>query len=642
MIYRHGARLDAADKQWHLNSPTPYDPPLTYGGWTQSRALGTRIANLLQSREAAGQATADANRPKRRHRIVIHSSPFLRCVQTSVAIASGISQNPVHGHSPQPISSQSLTTSTLHSSPRVSTGSKVDSPRLEPIPEPTASKPINKDAAVARTATLRVDAFLGEWLSPDYFEHITPPPSSVMMVAGAKSDLLRREDYSHLGHGRETTPTSGFPGGWGSPVIPPVAGLDDGPLSPLSTLAPVPRRDRTSSMSSVNSSTSRIGGRTVAKAANNGENGTYVAPVPHYAVSTSDPIPSGYVSHSKDACVEVDYQWDSMREPQNWGNGGEYGEEWSSMHKRFRKGLTKLVHWYRDNDDSIKRSSRPSTSHGPANNSTETESDDDTDLVIILVTHGAGCNALIGAMTNQPVLLDVGMASLTMALIKPTPQNTPASTPRATPSHSRASSRTVTLSDEYDVKLIASTDHLRRSSTASPSGSRTPSLGALPYRPATWFNANGPGSNPFVEPITIGEPVRSIPQSGNFGSIRRAASVATSGLHRSYTPVVRGSIGLWTAPKPADEETVEEGGEGDDMVLNFGDEDTPSPPSPVEQRTDARPERKLSSAKDEAEDEVSPLSGGLWGNPLLPAEAGAVPERDHGLKRRWTVSEKSL
>ena len=50
-FYRHGARLDAADTQWHLTSPTPYDPPLTYGGWRQSQALGAKIASIIQSRE---------------------------------------------------------------------------------------------------------------------------------------------------------------------------------------------------------------------------------------------------------------------------------------------------------------------------------------------------------------------------------------------------------------------------------------------------------------------------------------------------------------------------------------------------------------------------------------------------------------
>jgi hypothetical protein len=72
---------------------------------------------------------------------------------------------------------------------------------LDPIPEPNNGK-MNGDSQKQphgiKKSTIRVDAFLGEWLSPDYFESITPPPSSIMMVASAKADLLRREDYSHL------------------------------------------------------------------------------------------------------------------------------------------------------------------------------------------------------------------------------------------------------------------------------------------------------------------------------------------------------------------------------------------------------------------------------------------------------------
>ncbi|KAK3062277.1 hypothetical protein LTR53_019447, partial [Teratosphaeriaceae sp. CCFEE 6253] len=37
---------------------------------------------------------------------------------------------------------------------------------------------------------VRVDAFLGEWLNPEYFDQITPPPPSPMMVATAKAELM--------------------------------------------------------------------------------------------------------------------------------------------------------------------------------------------------------------------------------------------------------------------------------------------------------------------------------------------------------------------------------------------------------------------------------------------------------------------
>ena len=303
-------------------------------------------------------------------------------------------------------------------------------------------------------AILRVDAFLGEWLSPDYFEQITPPPSSVMMVAAAKADLLRREDYGHLNTGGYVSgripslspPTSGFPGGWGSPSLASLASRVTESVTSADAeeelpgpAMPLPKRDRTSSMSSVGSSnSSKLSGHPTIRPNSShsnipmapGSTATYHPPIPHYAISTSDPIPPGYVAHSKDACVDVDYQWDSMREPQNWGDGGEYGEEWSSMHKRFRRGLKSMVEWYKTHDANIHRSSsnptsrsnsRPGSGYGSGSRDT-TEGGEETeeeDVVVILVTHGAGCNALIGALTNQPALLDVGMANLTMAVRRP-------------------------------------------------------------------------------------------------------------------------------------------------------------------------------------------------------------------------------
>lgn len=630
--YRHGARLDAADKQWHLTSPTPYDPPLTYGGWNQSKALGARIANILRSRETDDEVPVtngadilgEADRRKRTHKVIIHSSPFLRCVQTSVAISAGLAQNPGHIHH-RPSSSQSQTkVPQMHSSPRIRPTSASDSPNLAPIPEPVNGKLTDQQDNIKKS-TVRVDAFLGEWLSPDYFEQITPPPSSIMMVAGAKADLLRREDYSNLTQVNTSSAQNvGFPGGWGSPVVSPKKDEDDGPLLSLSGLAQaLPRRDRTSSLSSMGSNGSRHRGRSpnslsipVAP-----EHGVYQPPVPNYAILGNDSIPSGYVAHARDACVDVDYQWDSMRDPQSWGNGGEYGEEWSSMHKRFRRGLGKMINWYKESNDPGKLMTKTSAAATHLSADTE-DNDEDTDLVIILVTHGAGCNALIGALTNQPVLLDVGMSSLTMAVRKPTPTNSPTSTPSATPkSHSRANSRYLTVSDQYDVKLVANTEHLRRSSASTPTSSRTPSIAGLStfrerFNPIGGSDGAGFGT----------KPLRSATTSGNFGSIRRAASIATPGP-RSYVPTRQSSIGLWSAPAAPEDTTEPE----DDMILNFGDENA-ADSSPLQ---DVKDEEAIEKDGDE-EDDVAPL--GLWGSPRPPGVAEKI--REIAPKRRWTVSER--
>lgn len=484
-----------------------------------------------------------------------------------------------------------------------------------------------------KKATLRVDAFLGEWLTPDYFELITPPPGSVMMVAVAKADLLRREDYSNLIHVRDTTSSStfqGFPGGWGSPVVTAVSDQEDAPLPTLSSLAQtLPRRDRTSSLGSAGSSGNRHSGKIISKmsTANPAEHGIYQPPVPSYAISNAEAIPAGYVAHARDACVTVDYQWDSMRDPQHWGTGGEYGEEWSSMHKRFRKGLQKLIHYYEDQESSSELETKlGASSEEKANGDCAIQDDEDVDLVVILVTHGAGCNALIGALTNQPVLLDVGMASLTMAVRKTSRRNTPASSPDTPQSHSRQTSRGVIISEEYDVKLVANTEHLRPSTNNTPTSSRTPSLAGIPIS----RQIGGPnGNTSFVDT----DRSRSVgTTSSNLGSIRRTASAVATPPSRTYTLGKATSIGLWRAPKPADEEAIEE--PGDDMVLNFGDDGARESPNS---------EQPKAIEQQSEEDNLSPL-GGLWVATKPTGEAEIVPEiaPKMALKRRWTVNEPGI
>ncbi|RDW79507.1 hypothetical protein BP6252_04145 [Coleophoma cylindrospora] len=639
IVVRHGARLDAADKQWHLTSPTPYDPPLTYGGWTQSKALGARIASILRSREtdddipgAEGEEPR-GDRRKRRHKVIIHTSPFLRCVQTSVAISAGLAQNPGHTYVKRASSTRSSTPTQLHSSPKLPPAILTNSPRLAPIHEPSPS-PTKKNGRDSphppniKKSIIRVDAYLGEWLSPDYFEQITPPPSSVMMVAGAKADLLRKEDYSSLLQ-VTTSNNQGFPGGWGSPVTLPKSTEEDNPFALSSLGEALKRRDRTSSLSSVGSSGSRQSGGKLTSSLNGPlatDQGIYQPPIPNYSISSSDPIPPGYVAHARDACVDVDYQWDSMREPLNWGTGGEYGEEWSAMHKRFRKGLQQMVQWYSFNDEPGKLASKspPTPPEEP-----EEADDEDTDLVIVLVTHGAGCNALIGALTAQPVLLDVGMSSLTMAVRRPAAKPTPASTPVP---RTRVTSQNINISDEYEVKLVANTEHLRSQST-TPTSSRTPSVSGLSaFRER--FVPTGASADTGLK---FGQ-VRSATSAG-LGSIRRNNSAAAA-TPRNYAPARQSSIGLWssTQSEQDDEEDL-----GSSMVLSFGEGHPHSPTATTASAAAAVPTEKSVEApavveiEREEVDDVAPL--GLWGAPRPPGEAERM--REIAPKRRWTVNERA-
>ncbi|KAI9892684.1 MAG: hypothetical protein M1814_001104 [Vezdaea aestivalis] len=730
-VARHGARLDQADKQWINTSATPYDPPLTYGGWTQARAVGARIASILKSREAQASAASSVNggdddlepskhlhkfikldqksplhtsksqnrrtpvRKPTRHKIIIHTSPFLRCVQTSTGIAAGMAQwdsmmrSSSEGHNPRHPHFHS-TSGRLHSA------GPIIPHQLEAIPEPgeDLAHIAIRNAILKRKkyqkSSLRIDACLGEWLQPEYFELISQPPDSRLMVAGAKSELLRREDYSTL----PTSPSlsssphqQGFPGGWKTPPLADSpADANDDPLASMSMLTEnLPQRDRTNSHSSIGS----IGGRTNIRstprlsASAGSDSEGYNPPTPTWAISPSDPIPTGYVAHARDSCVDVDYQWDSMRSPQSWGDGGEYGEEWSSMHKRFRKGLRSLLGWYSQHDTSVTSSdvSKGSDGHSDVHDPDE-HNEDDVDTVIIIVTHGAGCNALIGALTDSPVLLDIGIASLSMA-IRRDPIEPHTDGLHAPAGLFRRRSATSGISDDYKMRLTASTEHLRAGSNPLTipqlriRGTSSPAVHGS-YRHRVGSDASIEGSN-FPEDDPLPRHFSNGGVSSSIGSIRRVASTASStyghGDNTLTTPT-----GLWSPHIRPAVSSFEAGESGeDDMVLNFDTaDDTTShsnsitslngsfseksaaarngsrhstlPPEPAAEDKETAAESMTATAKElELKRPLSigeaPLESsgkppqGLWGAAFTIREDKArIPLP----KRRWTVDERPV
>jgi broad specificity phosphatase PhoE len=619
---RHGARLDAANKNWHLTSATPYNPPLTYGGWLQSRSLGNKIASILQKREAESQdqpckpTDCDDATPanderlarsvkRQKYKIIIHSSPFLRCVQTAIAIGAGIGQfrktAVAATNRPHPV---------LHSgSPQV--GASTASPQLSAIPEPE-HLPIDSldHGSTSPTkhliAELRIDAFLGEWLSPDYFEKIMPPPSSTLMVASAKAELLRpAPEIVDIAPPRKTS-LGNFPGGWSRDRSPASSTEEDesAGLAHMAALShSLPRRLHTVS----HGHGSRIGVRdesqdaTPAGLFDEDEHLTYVPPIPTYAISNSDSIPAGYVAHAQNACVDVNYQWDSMRPPHDWGTGGEYGEEWSSMHKRFRNGLQRMIAWYETHGTSV----------GAAEGPREDGEDADLDIVLILVTHGAGCNALIGALTNHPVLLDVGMASLTMAVRKSEGENS-SPTLSHSPKIVRRGSIDLGIADQYSVELTASTEHLR--AATNPMGAPSPRL-----ERSFFEGVRRSSASPFQE-VSDSSSIR----SGLADGLHRSAS-GSHGL-RPYPMLPRSklSLGLWGSSGTAS--TPGESSDSDSMP-NF-DNATLSRKDRGRGLDDATGPSELSTTKPLPPALGTAAHRGLWSSGL-----------DNSPRRRWTASD---
>lgn len=695
-LYRHGNRLDAANKQWHLQSPTPYDPPLTYSGWNQARATGQRIAQILREREAAeagAAATEDGPTKKRRKfKIVIHSSPFLRCVQTSVGISAGLASIP------EPTPSIPARTSSTHSTtnPRVRPNINIDIPGPEvnststqpfpdlPTPPELDSRPGSpKKAAIPKTV-LRLDAFLGEWLTPGYFDLITPPPGSGLMLASAKANLLRKEDYANNPNfaSYSLANNTGATQMWGqsaAPVTP------DESFGNVSSLAEALRRaGRSDSVTSITS---------------NGESrlltgGAYIAPSPTYAISHNAEIPNGYVPHARDHCCDIDYQWDSMRGTLDWGDGGILGEEWTSMHQRFRNGLQKLVDWYATAEnpaDMVTKERRRDEAVGA--NTVDDDEDVEIEPVVIIVSHGAGCNALIGALTHQPVLTDVSLASLTQAVRKPGMNEIKEGSSRVTETRSTTahSSGLVAIHEYYDMKLFASSEHL--SSTRS---ARSPSTTAVVNptsrgRLSSAFASSPLSGNGGVFSLD-GSASRSASATANLTSARRdsGSSSRPSGriafnmngisgggitVGSGVTSFLRNASttaggGLWS-PLRNNLETSED--DDDNFLPNFSGFDTPASTTKQEQEP-AKSTNEPSTPKtmhnnlmsrDRSESMVSPRSlfsgpihheeeearetvsalpqlgsghGGLWGSPKPLADD--IHRDMSSPKRRWTVTER--
>lgn len=648
------------------------------------------------------QANRSGRPKKKKRKIIIHSSPYLRCVQTSTAIAAGITQfhpsTAPHLTVPTPHKERnsSLSAPTATRSPHPKSPLSRPPKTLELLADPNLEVSY-KVRPTADKILLRIDAFLGEWLSPDYYEDITPPPASTMMVAGAKADLLRRGDFiqeqplnSNKGH---------FPGGWVKGGTPTNSRLttENGPFPTLGSLAQAsPFRERSSSQGSTPSlQRSRSKEALAPLPATTGTQRSfrpnYDAPVPSYSVSPADSIPRGYVAHAREACIQVDFQWDSMRPPQDWGDGGEYGDEWSTMHKRFRRGLAGMMQWYREHGSTPPKDQfrgfmfkvlsnkppppviQPSSDAFPAFGD-DSDTEDDEELVLILVTHGAGCNALLGAISNQPVLIDVGLASLSMAVRRNQPQNPPASTIH----ERRLSVADPGMSSTYEMKLLASTDHLRpgvdpsrppqaHSQSQSPNVVPSPSLD---YRRR--LTGSPAANSPIESPFSLGEPYRS--WNSSLGSVRRTMSSGSTSKYmqnlHSSSETASPSAGLWSSSRNSIADSGSDGrsSPGADMVSSFTNS-YPKPRPTAATRTTKEDNAEESNnsltrldSKEQGEmnDEVTPLphahgrtnstaSSGLWGAKSQPKSGHGlwgppklddVYEHGRGPKRRWTVTER--
>lgn len=498
---------------------------------------------------------------------------------------------------------------------------------------------------------LRVDAFLGEWLTPEYYEDIQHPPESPLMVASAKAALLRQEPIDVLQPQNMAAARGHFPGGWQraeSTAERPAPGT-------LTSLREAALRSHRNSLSTT---TATIGESSPSynlhkevRSSIKPDRRRYISPVPAWAVRSDDPIPKGYCAHARNACVKIDYHWDSMRPPHNWGDGGTYGDSWSALHRRIRIGLFKAISWYKVHGA---EEDTPEDGKERFKNGRYAEASDDRELVMILVTHGSGCNALVGGLTNQPVLMDFAMASLTMAVREPgdfdaslqrTISNASlsrtASNMSMTPAR-RTSSVDFGLAEEYKMKIIASNDHLRAAVEASKlTALHSPHLVAqIPAYSS--HSTNG---------------TKQVSRNAALGSVRRTAAAASAAMKAEMEQALEEPLpskafssttgGLWGAPasRPAPKQ---------DAIV------PPIDLSPTSKIDDislgpaaTTPPAAMTSngyfSREEPPQRPSMPSGplrsftqqGLWMAPRSVSRPEAIPESPRS-KRRWTVNQDDV
>ncbi|ETN41013.1 uncharacterized protein HMPREF1541_02946 [Cyphellophora europaea CBS 101466] len=411
-IVRHGARLDVSDKSWRDTAEKPYDTPLSYGGWLQCQMLGSRIANELQFLDITKKLDEDGSTsPPKRRKVIIHSSPYLRCVQTSIALSAGLRE-------PDPRPGRLSVPTVRHGSRLENEIREEDIEGEEHSPRP--EKP-----------TLKLDCFLEEWRSAGYFEKTIPPAPSSQLLATAK-DYLRRPAEDIKGADIAGAPLQELEAiDWSDKV-------QEANALPIHEKTGL--RQQLSKRARHFSDVPSSGRPNRLRTASNG----YSPPVPTYALAPTDAIPAGFVAHARDACLNIDFDWDSTEE---WADGSTWDEEWGLMHRRVGNGLQNMIDHYGDESDE--------------------------EVVLILVTHQACCNALIRIMTGAPALHDIGTSSLTMAVRRPTSIVAETKTPT-----SRRGSLDTGIAQAFQMKIIASTEHLRGGS--NPLGLNSPRLGQSP------------------------------------------------------------------------------------------------------------------------------------------------------------------
>ncbi|KAF2675188.1 hypothetical protein BT63DRAFT_409294 [Microthyrium microscopicum] len=468
-VVRHGARLDEVRRQPQEEFEYFEDSPLTMGGWIQAQTTGYRIASMLLD--------PSLNSDGRVKRIFIHSSPFLRCIQTTIGIAAGIS-----GFAPSIEVKSNLPPHTESSSSD-----------FEPEPLPFL-QPV-----------VRIEPWLGEWMTKNYFR-VNPEDSKV-----DAPDPKEVFQYAFT-----------IMGGMGIDYLP---NCDEGDYLPPTDPARAPiskelLQDAFEAMASEDAAQEvRLNGRRnshpplpLSDLINGGaydlQTGIYQNHS-EYSPYPTDQIPAGVIAHARDACLAFDSEWKGL------GEGGHLDESWEVFTNRISTGFESLISWYLRNPLDTAEENISQSQDAPIYKISTHDTDIDMDipdldpfdldpqdydmaksimsehlaqekerrdidhwlsllsnldtadtalsatdytalqsaktdyeLIVICVTHNGGCNAFQFSCSQRPVLNDFPQASLTLAYS----------------SQELDAEQGKPLLPQYKIALTGNADHLRRKS----------------------------------------------------------------------------------------------------------------------------------------------------------------------------------
>ena len=392
-------------------------------------------------------------RDRRRLNVVMHSSPYLRCTQTAIAVSSGIVKAYDESrctNQPETLcrSQQGVVEDSKRQEANASSSSSAAQSLMESSevyrkglsPERLSSKD------KTRRIKLRLDTFLGEWLTADYFEHMYASPNAKHLLESAKADLLRGpesmgDDSDNTIDSVDTQETfTNYLLGDNSKRVIATNNISEEDFQPQGHAGGENFMRTTFKKCDMNLST-------IFSAECGLDNVMERASPNRDRLSRFNSIPRGVIDQARAASIEFDSQWDSTKEPLLCGNGGVLGEDWSSMHHRLTTGLHRLLSWY--TNEGLHNLEPSEATYAPSIE--EYESDE----ILIIVTHGAACNALIGAFKNQPVVVDVGTSSFTMFVRKDDVDGNPLKY------HVTSLTSPCNLSDIYNLELLAETQHLQ-------------------------------------------------------------------------------------------------------------------------------------------------------------------------------------